>query len=289
MERMYRAAKSTGETSLVLEWLQSYRKTLPPRSLTVFNLEAALAHFYDKVLGDFDKAKEAMRTTLEVEPKVDHSREEQAVQELISAVRLDLAGIIFSQFRSSADPTRKQMLIGEIKNIPGTREGDDFQESHIGMLIANMLRIMGPTRDYQDYMNKIFKTCIDGLEDSDAFNDGDSLRLLAKLLSSLDGLERDARITISAQFSVLDKNLYESQSLDNGEPETASNDEVTDHDDASTELDSKDQDGLGNLASAQEGTNEGQTSTKSVLENSEQPDVKLSGARVHGKVTPESH
>lgn len=37
-----------------------------------------------------------------------------------------------------------------------------------------------------------------------SWNDSDSLRLLAKVLASVDGLERDALIASSAQFSILD-------------------------------------------------------------------------------------
>jgi len=206
--RMYRAAKLTGETDTVLEWLNAFGRTLHPRSLVLFNLKAALADFYNRVLDNVDKAKEEMRTALSIQPKVDGSGEDM-FNERISAVRMTLAGTIFSQFRNSCDPQRKEALLEEMKTLPGMRTDDEFRESHIGMLIANMLRIMGPAREYQKAMEGIFKTCIDGLEDNISFNDGDSLRLLAKVLGSLDDLERDARITFSSQFSILDKSIYE--------------------------------------------------------------------------------
>lgn len=224
LETMYRAAKLTSESGVVLEWLNVFEKTLAPRSLILFNLKAALADYYRRVLGDVEKAKEAMRTALNLQPKVDGS-EEDVLNLQISEVRMDLAGIIFSQFRHSSDPARKETLLEEMKSLPGMKTDDEFRESHIGMLVANMLRIMGPAREYQKCMNDIFKTCIDGLEDSVSWNDGDSLRLLAKVLSSLDGLEHDARITISAQFSVMDRTIFDGSeagskaSSVNGEPE----------------------------------------------------------------------
>ncbi|KAH8725755.1 hypothetical protein GQ44DRAFT_759148 [Phaeosphaeriaceae sp. PMI808] len=239
IQRMYRAAKTTGETDIVLEWLQKHRKTLPPHSLAAFNAESALADFYDKVLGDVDKAKDALRSTLQVQPKVAPGAwEEYTMHEQVSGARQDLAGIIFAQFLASDEPTRKEQLMDEMKTIPGTR-GGDFRESHIGMLMANMLRIMGPTREYQTYMNQIFDTCIAGLEDSDIWNDNSSLRLLAKLLSSLEGLERDARIAISAQFSVLDKSIYDTalmikSSSDDEHVGTASNAEGSDNETTKT-------------------------------------------------------
>jgi hypothetical protein len=65
------------------------------------------------------------------------------------------------------------------------------------MLLAHMLRIMGEVREYQNAMDRIFQTCLNGLEDNVSWNDGGSLRLLARVLSSLDGLERNAGITLS--------------------------------------------------------------------------------------------
>lgn len=42
-----------------------------------------------------------------------------------------------------------------------------------------------------------------------AWNDASSLRLLSKVLASLDGLEKDALIAISAQFSILNRSIHE--------------------------------------------------------------------------------
>jgi hypothetical protein len=203
--RMFRASKLTGETDLVLTWLNTYGKALQPRSLAAFNLQYALAEYYSSVIGDVDKAKGALHSVLTFEPKMDISQKDIVDSE----ARLRIAGIIFAQFSASNDPARKEELINELKHLPGTSEGEvTLNESHIGMLYANMLRIMGPAREYQKQMNQIFQSCIEGLSDEDSFNDGPTLRLLAKVLSFLDGLEFDARIALSAQFSVLDRELH---------------------------------------------------------------------------------
>jgi hypothetical protein len=86
---------------------------------------------------------------------------------------------------------------------------------------------MGPAREYQNALDRIFKTCINGLEDNVSWNDSDSLRLLVKVLASLDGLERDARITLSAQFSILDRTIY----LDSEASEESSDAETADQTD----------------------------------------------------------
>jgi hypothetical protein len=64
-----------------------------------------------------------------------------------------------------------------------------------------------PARKYQEAMEKLFTVCIRGLEDGVSFNDGPSLRLLTKVLSLMPNLERDACISYSAQFSILDRNI----------------------------------------------------------------------------------
>lgn len=209
LSRVFCASKLTDETELVVKWLNSHGKGLPPRSLAAFNLQYALSAFYSSIIGDVDKAKVALHSVLTTEPNVD-ARNKDIIDYERSDARLITAGIIFEQFSASSDPERKEELINEFKQLPGTAEGEvSFSESHIGMLYANMLRIMGPAREYQKQMNLIFQSCIENLSDEDSFNDGSTLRLLAKVLSFLDGLEFDATLALSAQFSVLDRELHQ--------------------------------------------------------------------------------
>ncbi|KAJ4288967.1 hypothetical protein N0V90_011309 [Kalmusia sp. IMI 367209] len=205
--RMFRASKLTGETSLVLEWLEKYEKKLRPRSLVAFNLQYALADYHSSVIRNVDEAKATVRSILMMQPMVNASTRDD-VDEEMSNTRPRLAGIIFSQFSSFHDPVRKEELMEELKQIPGIHgEKDGFQESHIGMLYANMLRVMGLAREYQKYMDGIFEKCVNGLKDGDYYNDSPALRLLAKVLSCMEGLDFDARVAISARVSVLNQNI----------------------------------------------------------------------------------
>lgn len=107
---------------------------------------------------------------------------------------------------------------------------------------------MGPAREYQNALDRIFTTCINGLEDSVSWNDSDSLRLLAKVLSSVDGLEHDALIALSAQFSSLDQkpefneDSNETKAVDDADKEESSTkapeEEHTATDEKSTEVNS---------------------------------------------------
>lgn len=64
-----------------------------------------------------------------------------------------------------------------------------------------MTRIVGQATEFQAIMQKTFVTCVEGLSDAVGWNDSSSFRLLAKVLACIDGLERDALIALSCQFS----------------------------------------------------------------------------------------
>jgi tetratricopeptide (TPR) repeat protein len=123
LERIYRAAKLSGETELILDWLTAFERSLSPRSLTSLNLKATQATFYLKVIGNVEKAKEALQSALASQPKLDGS-EEYILQLRISVLRMDLANLIFSQFRASSDPDRKDLLLSELKTLPGMKSDD---------------------------------------------------------------------------------------------------------------------------------------------------------------------
>jgi hypothetical protein len=226
LNRLFRASKLTGETDFVLNWLDSFAKDLSPRSLVAFNVQIAKSVFFTEVIQDEESAKSVLRIALTMHPEIDATKEEYYEYEVLEA-RLRLAGIIFAQFSAHDDPERKQGLVEEMKNLPNPRGAEiNTSESHIGMLYANMLRFMGPALEYQRYMNQVFENCIKGLGDDDSYNDSSYLRLLAKVLSSLKGLENDALIAISAQFSILDQEVHkkslEARASENEEEDEAS-------------------------------------------------------------------
>lgn len=227
--RMQKAAKRAGETELLLEWLHALAKTLPEDSYFLFNVRSAIANLYHPVMGNVQKGKALRQEILAMNPKPDWW-EEETMQEQKTQQRLKLAEILFNEFQDSADPTKKEEMFETLKLLPNPHGGDDhFRESHVNMLLANMLRIMGPAKDFQKHMNDLFAACVAGLEDSVSWNDSSSLRLLSKVLASLDGLERDAKIACAAQFSILDRSIYDQSSGTEGS-ETASDKDSTEAD-----------------------------------------------------------
>lgn len=210
--RMQRAAKLAKETEVLLDWMMTTAKSLPAQSYYLFNLKGTMANLHYPILGNIKKGKGLRQEVLAMKPKPG-TYFEDTMNEKKSQYRMQLADILFYEFQTSSDPAKKEELMGSFKLLPSAHANDDnIQESHVGMLRANMLRIMGPAKEYHKYMSEIFTTCISGLEDGVSWNDSSSLRLLSKVLASLDGLERDARIANSAQFSILDRSIHDKDS-----------------------------------------------------------------------------
>jgi tetratricopeptide (TPR) repeat protein len=206
--RMQRAAKLTKETDLLLKWLTALGTTLPAHSLHLFNLRGAIAYIHYPVLGNLEKGKTLRQEILTMKTKPDPWYED-TMNEKKTQHRMQLADILFCEFQMSADPVKKEVIMEDLRLLPSAHENDDnIRESHVSMLRANMLRIMGPAKEYQKYMNELFASCIRGLEDGVSWNDSSSLRLLSKVLASLSSLEKDARIAISAQYSILDRAIH---------------------------------------------------------------------------------
>jgi hypothetical protein len=277
--RISRAAKLNGDEGVkyVLDIWSEFQATISPTSRMAIDCQAELATFYSRVLGNEQKAKELNLAILKTKVPSD---EEEAVQFRLSSVRMDLADLIFTEFRHSADPKHKVALISELKSIPtvGSNPDDYLRESHIGMVLANMLRIMGPAIEYQDHMEKVFEACMKGLSDTVSWNDSESLRLLSKVLGSLAGLERDALIADSAQFSVLDPDLVESISSDADNSSSVAGDEEQGEDGTQTAAEADKENTVENVsasADAPNGATDESTENPAVAEDTEhhpQPD-----------------
>jgi len=198
--------------SVVEDYIQSKRRGSAHRIMPMQNLAIA----YLDVLGDVKRAIEINTEILNYEIKYD---EVEDLDDILVSVRLELADIFFSEFRATINPKDKLTLLQDMKSLPNMRptvaDGNqtvmgttgDWSESQTGIMLAIMVRTMGSPVEYQEILEKSFKTCIEGLSDSVGWNDSDSFRLLSKVLSCVPGLETDAQIALSCQFSITDPNV----------------------------------------------------------------------------------
>lgn len=121
----------------------------------------------------------------------------------------ELTDTIYKQFRATSDRAAKAKLFEEAKGLMSRRLAQavtlqkSYQVYH-KVTLARMARKLGPLHEFEDILNEGFNTTIDALMDDVAWNDLINLEFLAKVLSSLDGLEREAQIALSAQFSRLE-------------------------------------------------------------------------------------
>ena len=85
-----------------------------------------------------------------------------------------------------------------------------------------MTRTVGSPIEFQEMMESIFQTCVAGLTDKVGNNDSRSFRLLAKVLSCVAGLARDAQIALSCQYSITDPGFeHHDEEYSNEEKEEA--------------------------------------------------------------------
>lgn len=227
----------------LLQCYKNYMATIPVHSDKIIFSQVDLANTYQTVIRDPLKAKEIYFEVLKRQIKDVDLR--GSVDEIIFRVRRALAEIIFEEFCKSTDPAQKAKLLDEMKNFPNHRtEIHDYfeiQGSNISVMVALMSRVVGQATEFQAIMQKTFDTCVEGLSDSVGWNDSSSFRLLAKVLACMEGLERDALIAISCQFSKVteeSENDDEAKAVEEeplaGETETAEGN-ATDNGDCNSE------------------------------------------------------
>jgi tetratricopeptide (TPR) repeat protein len=146
----------------------------------------------------------------------------------IFSARLNLSDILMKEFLDAKDPDEKSRIYAEMKSLAFRNHvalADDFEpyESQTAIPVALMARKLGPASEFQSGMEKIFKGCVTALTDKDGWNDSEAFRLLAKVLAWVPGLERDAQISVSLQFSCVDKEVFKTQ---NGSPDAGGPDET---------------------------------------------------------------
>ncbi|KAG6355490.1 hypothetical protein INS49_003452 [Diaporthe citri] len=149
-----------------------------------------------------------------------------------------LTDTIYEQFRATADRAEKAALFEEAKGLMSRQlvRAVTLQKSwqvHYKVILARMARKLGPLHEFEDILNEGFNATVDALMDDVAWNDEMNLDLLSMVLSSLDGLEREAQIALSARFSDLepdDEGTAAAEGGDGASTSSGSDDEDEDED-----------------------------------------------------------
>jgi tetratricopeptide (TPR) repeat protein len=207
-DRFQRAAKECDKQTFMI---QTYEKVIIVLELNNLGskLRLQLAKAYRNVFQNFNEAKRLLKDI--VEGRKGGSTYEVAGYQILEA-RLELTEVLMEEFRVTTDPKEKLMLFHDLKRIvlqDRIALADDFNpyESQTAIPIALMARKVGPPSEFQDGLEKTFTACIEALRDDEGWNDRGAFRLLAKVLACVPGLERDAQISLSLQFSIVDPNI----------------------------------------------------------------------------------
>ncbi|PPJ58132.1 hypothetical protein CBER1_02605 [Cercospora berteroae] len=120
-----------------------------------------------------------------------------------------MADIIFAQYRVSSDRTVKAQLFNELKSLTSKPLATSVAVSksdlnHHTVILSKMARKMATAEEFQKTLQSAFDACYEALVDDIGWNDWLNLINMAKIVSQLDGLEREAEVLVSAQFSELD-------------------------------------------------------------------------------------
>ncbi|KAH8673354.1 hypothetical protein BX600DRAFT_508630 [Xylariales sp. PMI_506] len=134
-----------------------------------------------------------------------------------------IVDILLEQFRSSTNPKSKTAMLDEVKSILLRLKdisGEDFDpsQSQTTMPLALMTRKLGPATEFQRILQESFEGCVANLSDDSSWNDSSSLRTLAKVLSCVEGLEKEAQIAASCQVYVMDMDIYIRDTTPHEEP-----------------------------------------------------------------------
>lgn len=235
-EAFRRAAGRAGEETFMVEAYEEVIKLLDSLDAAApIRYHLALAHW--RVRNDADAAKALMNETLEASSSGRPAAftEEDPATTLVCAVLL-MTHIIYEEYRATSDPKVKESLFVEMKGL--TKKNLVLSVSprrselmHHYLTLARMARKMASATEFQDTLQSVFDVCYEGLVDGVGWNDLLNLATMAIVLGNLKGLDREARILVSAQFSRLDPGVNDN-ALSDDDDDDDNEDEDEDEGDA---------------------------------------------------------
>jgi hypothetical protein len=150
--------------------------------------------------------------------------------QIISKASFQIADILVEEFRATRDPFRKIVAQSDMKALVSkVRENMsidfDATQSQTTIPLAYMTRKLAAF-EFQEKLRETFFGCYDLLRDETIGNDSQSLRMLAKVLAYVPGLEHDAEIAASCQLYVVDKEVQKKEmALEESEHESDNEDD----------------------------------------------------------------
>ena len=203
---LQRAAKSCGKETFMI---RLYEKVIADMDLDDEGayMRHRLARFYRFALNKKDAAKYLFKQLIDGRKGANPYVNAEGV---ILQARCDLADILMEEFRNALDPKEKAVIYNEMKKLAlydRIAVGTDYSpyESQTAIPLALMAQKLGPAHEFQGTIERAFRDNMNALCDKVAWNDSPAFRMLAKVLACVPGLEKEAQISFSLQFSDVDK------------------------------------------------------------------------------------
>ena len=186
-----------------------------------------LAHAKWLINGDIEGAKALLNEILDSTSDGNAFKftNEDPSSTLVVSILL-MTDLIHEQYRTSSNPATKAELFAEIKGLTSRPLAQSIAPSrsdlhHHTVIVSKMARKMGSAVEFQTTLQSAFDACYEALIDNVGWNDWLNIMNMASIVMQLDGLEREAEILVSAQFSQLDPNAVDKDKDSDQEPTTA--------------------------------------------------------------------
>lgn len=202
-------------------------------------MKQQLAYAQWRVRGDQEAAKGLANEVLDITTDgYDFAfTNEDPASILVDVVGL-ITDVIYEQYRATADPDVKENLFAELKKVKDSKFVRSAQMSasaynHYDIILARMAMKMMGSKEFQERLDRAFQSCVDGLMDGVGWNDWDNITTLVQVLSQIDGLEREAQILLSAQFSTIGDEAVDGEAKSDAGGENSAGEEGSDADEDS--------------------------------------------------------
>jgi hypothetical protein len=212
-----RAAAETGQIDYVLQMYDEFEKRHRYIEWAFRPIAFHYVDIYCQVLGapsDLQAAKARLRDYLDKQPR---TAGWQVRTGDISLAYQHLADIVFEEFRAAKMVDAKAGALVELKKVVGEvteffGKSFDASQSQLTIPLARMQKRLGPTADYIATLDGVFRGCIDALHDDVSWNDGASLRMLAKVLQCAapkdEYFQHAASVAASCRLYILDMEIW---------------------------------------------------------------------------------
>lgn len=222
---LHKAGKMTDQFQLVVSaYKDGIRMLQSWEAIEIVNqFFLQLAEFHRTVVG----GPEALAEAKIILNKVLNTANDSQV---VSKASFQIADILVEEFRATRDPYRKIAAQGDMKMLVSkVRENMsidfDATQSQTTIPLAYMTRKLAAF-EFQEKLRETFFGCYELLTDATISNDSQSLRMLAKVLAYVPGLERDAEIAASCQLYIVDKEVQKKEmALEDSEHESDTDDD----------------------------------------------------------------